>query len=736
MVLGVGVVFAAYLGVRFFEVTEKRPFNKKLRRLSKRVSQKKRAPPLGGELASGHEETARHKRYVAVSGIAMGTAMGRYLYPPLTIVTFILLAYAAIPYLKQAETSLVKKRKIDGYVLYSIADMLMLWLGALVSAAIGIGLLHLSRFVLSSAKDRSKELVVDAFAMRPRHVWIFRDGAELQVQLDSVRRDDIVIVNTGEVIPVDGIITEGFASVDQQALTGESRPAEKFVGEKVFASTILISGRVRVQVEQSGQETTVAKISDIINNAIDFRSSSELKGEQWANGYTMPLMVVSAAVWPILGPAASVGVLYAHIANTIRVVAPLSTLNYLNIALREGILIKDGRVLEELKNLDTVVFDKTGTLTQEVPQVGRILLSDVEFSRDELLFYAAAAEYRSTHPIAKAILQKAEERNLLLPVIEESSYKIGYGVSVTVNGKLVLLGSRRFMEMNGLRVATEIEQAMETAYTEGHTAILIAIDGKVRGALELYTLARPEVTTVLRQLERIGVTHKVIISGDHERPTKALANTLGMDEYHSDVLPSDKAAIVEKLQREGRKVVFIGDGVNDVLAMKKADVSISLSGSTAIATDVARIVLLDGTLSHLPYLFRLSAGLHRNLRRSLVINVIPSTVALYGVLFQNFGILTSVLVSQSPLVLGVANAYIPFKEKREEIEGACVEIEHPDSAEKFQDVQATKERGWPLSSIHALRSWATYPGTLYRRYINSQKVSRSVDGPARGDAEG
>ncbi len=612
----------------------------------------------------------------------MGTATGRYLYPPLTIVTLILLAYVAIPYIRQAETSLVKNKKVDGYVLYAIADMMMVWLGALVSAAIGIGLLHVSRFVLSSAKDRSKELVVDAFARRPRQVWILSEGAEVQVPLDSVRRDDIVLVNTGEVIP-DGVITEGFASVDQQALTGESRPAEKFVGELVFASTILISGRILVQVEQSGQETTVGKISDIINNAIDFRSSSELKGEQWANGYTLPLMVVSTAVWPFLGPAASVGVLYAHIANTIRVVAPLSTLNYLNIALREGILIKDGRVLEDIKNLDTVVFDKTGTLTQEIPEVGRILLSDVEFSRDELLFYAAAAEYRSAHPIAKAILKRAEERNLLLPEIEESSYKIGYGVSVTVNGKSVLLGSRRFMEMNGLRVATEIEQVMETAYAEGHTAILIAVDEKVRGALELYTLARPEVTNVLCQLENIGVTHKVIISGDHERPTRALANTLGMDEYHYDVLPGDKADIVAKLQREGRKVVFIGDGVNDVLAMKKAEVSISLSGSTAIATDVARIVLLDGTLSHLPYLFRLSAGLHRNLQRSLVINVIPSTVALYGALFQNFGILTSVLVSQSPLVLGSANAYIPFKEKREEIQEACVEIEHPDDAEKF-----------------------------------------------------
>jgi Cu2+-exporting ATPase len=345
------------------------------------------------------------------------------------------------------------------------------------------------------------------------------------------------------------------------------------------------------------------------------------------------------------------------------------------------------------------------------------LLSDVKFSADEILFYAAAAEYRSTHPIAKAILQEARERNLLLPEIEESSYKIGYGVSVTVEGKSVLLGSRRFVEMNDITVSKKIEKVMEQAYKEGHTAILVAIDGKVRGALELRAQARPEVARVLCQLEDMGVRHKVIISGDHERPTRSLATALGMDGFYYDVLPGDKADIVGKLQQEGRKVAFIGDGVNDVLAMKQADVSISLSGSTAIATDVARIVLLDGTLSHLPFLFRLSSGLHRNLKRSLVINVVPSAVVLYGVLLHNFGMLISVLLSQSPLVLGAANAYIPFSEKRKEIEDACVEIGHSDDTEKLPESLPTRERAWLPARIHALRSWATYPGTLYRRYV-------------------
>ena len=729
MLWGVGAVFATYLGVRLYEITENRPLNQKLRVLLKRVSHKKKPGVEGADVGSGQDDTDRHKHYVKVGAFSIGTAMARHVYPPLTIVTVVLFAYAAVPYLRESENSLVKKKKVDGYVLYAIADLMMLWLGALVTAALGIGLLHVAKFVLSSAKDRSKELVVDAFAKRPARVWVRRDGAEVQIPLDSVQKDDIVIVSAGEVIPVDGVLSEGIASVDQHALTGESQPAEKFVGDQVFASTILISGRIGVQVERSGQETTVAKISDIVNNTIDYKSSSELKGEQWADGYTLPLMGVAVAVWPVLGPAGSVGVLYAHIANTIRVVAPLSTLNYLNIALKEGILIKDGRVLEDIKDLDTVVFDKTGTLTQEIPEVGRIFQCNVECGKDELLFYAAAAEHRSTHPIAKAILKKAEERNLVLPEIEESSYKIGYGISVNVQGKSVLLGSRRFMEMNDIKVSKKIEKVMEEAYEEGHTAILIAIDGRVRGALELHTRARKEVTSVLRQLRNMGVRHMAIISGDHERPTKALAHALGVDEYYADVLPGDKGSIVEKLQQEGRKVAFIGDGVNDVLAMKKADVSISLSGSTAIATDVARIVLLDGTLSHLPYIFRLSSGLHRNLRRSLMINVVPSALTLYGVLFHNFAMLTAVLVSQSPLVLGAANAYIPFHEKRKEIEEACLEIEDSGGADKSPDSPAVVEKAWLPARIHALLSWATYPGTLYRKYVTRSRPGAPPTAP-------
>jgi Cu2+-exporting ATPase len=719
MVWSVGIVLGAYLGVRLYETTGKKPFKQKLLRLAKRDSDGQQEPAIVGT-AKAVDETEQAKHFVVVSGVSMATAMARIVYPPLTLVTVGLLAYVSIPYLREFENSLFKKKKVDGYVLYATADMIMIGLGALVTASLGIGLLHVSKFVLSRAKDRSKELVVDAFARRPRKVWIIKDGAEVQVDLETIQKDDIVIVNAGEVMPVDGIIIEGLASVDQRALTGESQPAEKFVGDQVFASTVLISGRIGVQVEKSGHETTVAQIHEIINNAIDYKSSSELKGEQWANGYTLPLMVVGIAVWPILGLAGTVGVMYTHIANTIRVVAPMSTLNYLNIALKEGILIKDGRVLESIKDVDTVVFDKTGTLTQEVPEVGRILLSDVEYSKDELLFYAAAAEYRSSHPIAKAILKEAEARNLLLPEIDESSYEMGYGVSVSVEGKAVLLGSRRFMTMNKVVVQDNIDAVLEESYQEGHSAILIAIDGKVRGAIELHALARPEVTHVLRQLEEVGVKFKAIISGDHERPTKALANALGMDEYYHDVLPEDKAELVEKLQKQGRTVAFVGDGVNDVIAMKKADVSISMSGSTSIATDVAQIVLLDGTLMHLPYLFRLSEGLNKNLQRSLVINVAPSAVALYGVLFHNFAMLTSVLLSESPLVLGAANAYVPFKEKRKEIEDACCELEQSCEPEiQPMRLPVPVEQSSPMQSrIRALLAWATYPGSLYQRYFN------------------
>lgn len=668
MIFGITTVLVSYASVRIYERYLKNSNISVSDKTETNTQSQKQLETIPENLIIQTDENRKNKYYLKMSGVSIGLSTARLFYPPLAIPSLLLFTYTAIPYLRQTEKSLLQDKKVDGYVLYSIADLLMLEMGAYASASIGIGLLHLSKYILSNAKEKSKRQLIDIFSQQPDQVWVLKKGVEVQVPIDQVKEHDILVVSAGDIIPVDGTVTDGIAAVDQKILTGESQPADKTVGDRVFASTMILSGRIYILMEQSGQQTLVAKIGEIINESIDFKGTQELKGEKWADSFTTPTLTLALLAGPFLGPAGTVGILYCHIANTIRVVAPLSTLNYLNVAVKNGILVKDGHVLEELAQIDTFIFDKTGTLTQEIPEVGQIILCTNHYTENDILFYAATAEQKSVHPIARAIHKMAEDQQMILPTINDSSYDIGYGISVDIDGKTIEIGSSRFMQMKGVKISKKIQNKMDTALATGHSVIMLAINSTLEGLLEIHTIVRPEVKKTIRVLKESGIKFIAIVSGDHELPTRALANSLEIDCFYN-ILPEEKANIVEKYQKEGRKVAIVGDGVNDAIAMEKADVSISLRGASSIATDVAQIVLMDGSLARLPDLLELSKQLDKNLSRSLVLNIIPNVIALNGVLFFHFGMLTTMLISQSPLVMGTVNALLPVNSKSDSSPG-------------------------------------------------------------------
>lgn len=659
MIYGLTTVFAIYTSVRLYENYRKTVKGAPGDKNNKEITNSSPLKSILRNTLIKSDENNKNKHYLAMSGVSIALSSARIFYPPLRLASILVFTYTAIPYLRQTEKSLIKDRKVDGYVLYSIADLMMLGLGAYASASVGIGLLHTSKYILSNAKEQTKKQMVDIFSHQSSNVWVLKNNIEVQVPIEQLKKNDILIVSAGDIIPIDGVVTDGIAAVDQKVLTGESQPLDRGVGDRVFASTMVISGRISIQMEKSGQETIVAKIAEAINHSIEFKGSQSLKGEKWADSFTLPMLILALSSWPFLGPIGVVGILYCHIANSIRVVAPLGTLNYLNIAMKNGILVKDGHALEELTHIDTVIFDKTGTLTQEIPEVGEIIICDEAYSEDDILFYAATAEQKSIHPIAKAVHKKAEEKKLILHQIEDSSYDIGYGISVDIGGKNINVGSKRFMKMKGVKISKKFNDKMDEALAIGHSVIMLAVDSILRGILEIHITVRPETKQTIRRLRQSGIKYMAIVSGDHELPTKALADSLQMDDYFHSILPEEKARIVEELQKKGRKVAFIGDGVNDTIAMEKANISISLSGASTVATDVAKVVLMDGNLLHVPYLFELSKKLDKNLSRSLILNIIPNVVALNGVLFFHFSMLTTMLVSQSPLVLGTLNALFP-----------------------------------------------------------------------------
>ena len=261
----------------------------------------------------------------------------------------------------------------------------------------------------------------------------------------------------------------------------------------------------------------------------------------------------------------------------IRMAGTLAMLSSLALCAHKGILVKDGRALELMNEVDTVLFDKTGTLTRERPEVGRIVGANGH-TEGTILQFAAAAERRFHHPIAMAILHKAAELGLDLPATDETQYKVGYGITVGIDGHTIRVGSKRFMDLEGVATTPEVNAALEVAHREGNTMVMVAVDDLLGGAIELQASVRPEVKQIVAGLRARGIKHTAIISGDHEAPTRKLAESLGMDRYFAQVLPADKADYVIKLQSEGAKVCFVGDGINDSIALKQANVSISLAG--------------------------------------------------------------------------------------------------------------------------------------------------------------
>jgi Cu2+-exporting ATPase len=587
-------------------------------------------------------------------------AVAQFAAPGLLPVAAGLFAYTSIPTFKNARDVLVDERRMGVDVLDAIVVIGCLGTMSIFPGTVLCWCLSFGRVLVKRTQDNSKKLLLNAFGKQPRFVWLYRDGVEVQVSMDRLQAGDTIVVNTGEVVPVDGVIAEGLAMIDQHALTGESTPAEKGVGDRVFASTLMVAGKILVSVEKSGNETASAKISQILNDTAGYKLSSQHKGERLADKAVIPTLTIGTVGLATMGPGGAVAVLNSDFGTGIRMAAPLAMLSSLALCACKGILVKDGRALELMNEVDTVLFDKTGTLTRERPEVGRILASPGH-APDEILLYAAAAEHRFHHPIALAILHKAKELNLELPLTDDTQYKVGYGITVQVRGRTVRVGSKRFMELEGLPMGPEIREALEQAHREGNTMVLVGVDGEVGGALELVAAVRPEVSDIVAGLRRRGIKHIAIISGDHEAPTRRLAEELGMDRYFAQVLPADKADYVAKLQAEGKKVCFVGDGINDSIALKKANVSISLRGASSIATDTAHIVFLEQGLSKLCDLRDIARDLDRNVKRSWTMILVPNIACIVGVFTMGFGIMTSVIMNNVSALGALANGMLPLR---------------------------------------------------------------------------
>ena len=608
------------------------------------------------------QETAKKNLLISSASLLFASA-GALFYALLYVPSILATLYICQFYYKDALRDLVKKRKVTVNVY-----IVLLYTGCLVGGfffamTLGLWYINIMRWLLTKTENHSRKSLVNLFGEQPRFVWVVVDGTEIEVPFENVQNGDQVVVVAGQMIPVDGIVSAGMGSIDQHMLTGEAQPFEAGVGENVFASTVVISGKITIRVEKTGKETVAAHIGDVLNNTADFDLSIKSRVESFLDKVMPGMVALSSASLPWLGLNGALGILWSCPGYRMFIFGPMSMLNFLHIFSRQGILIKDGSSLELLKEIDTIVFDKTGTLTVEQPSVSQIF-SCSDLSASQLLTFAAAAEYRQSHPIAKAILDAANERQLDLPEIDQTHYEIGYGLKVNLNDQVIRVGSDRFMEMCGITIPADIKKEQARCHTEGYSLVYVAIDEQLGGAIELVPTIRPESKEVIRTLRESGKT-LYIISGDHEAPTRRLAQELGIEHYFANTLPENKADLVKQLQEEGRSVCFVGDGINDAIALKQAHLSISLRGATTIATDTAQIVLMDNSLKQLPYLFELGEEFNRHLNSNFMMTIVPQMICIGGTLLFHWSFFTAVIFNATLWLPQLTNVMLPLYKHKE-----------------------------------------------------------------------
>ena len=667
--------------------------NRNNRRLTDKINMLRRAVGVGvgAQSANGTRKQSKEEKeaihYLRGNVGSLAFFVVSTFYPVARLPGIALAVYSCVPIYKRAVPaviSLFKEREIKNDLLNGLVVTGTIVSQNFVITAAYCFIANLGSVLVQKSKGYSEEMLQGVFNRKVTTVWILRDHAEIETPIEKVNIDDVIVIHTGEWVPLDGKIVKGAITVDQHMLTGESVPVEKTIDDQVFASTVIIAGYAWVKVTETGENTVVAKIENVLQHTSHFKTGLQLQGENWADKAAAPILGLGVILAPIQGLGVSTAVFNTSPGNGIRMSASAQTLAHIILASRESILIKDGRVLEQLMGVDTIVFDKTGTLTEDKFEVTRIMIAHSDFDASDLLFYAAATEQRVGHPLAKAINAKAQREGIELPELDRSDakYEVGKGVSATVNGKKVQVGSLSFMEKSNLTIPEQIENDVREGIANGFAVVMVVVDGEIVGAIEMEAQLREEVKEVIASLRERGMKNLYILSGDQLEPTRQMARVLDLDGYFHNVSPEEKSSVIEKLQQDGKKVCFIGDGINDVIAMKKANVSISMTGASGIATDVAQVILMSGSLAEMDRLLELAQQLKRKLLLTITSYTTVCSVSLISIVFLGappfLALLTQSAVSDT---FGLTQAILPLKQLRdrkkhelEEEEEKCCEL--------------------------------------------------------------
>ncbi|MGI8403509.1 MAG: copper-translocating P-type ATPase [Thermomicrobiales bacterium] len=506
------------------------------------------------------------------------------------------------------------------------------------------------------------------FDLVPPTATVIRDGKELDVPTADIRAGDVVMLRPGDKIPVDGEVLSGSTSVDEALVTGESLPVDKATGDEVVGGSINRSGTVTFRATKVGADTALAQIVAMVQQA----QNSKAPGQRLADTAAQYLVVLAVGsgiltfiAWSVFGDGGFVMALTFAISavviacpDALGLATPTAVAVGTGIAARHNILIKDAATLEGVASIQTVVLDKTGTLTEGKPSLTDVV-TEPGFDETEILRLAAAAETGSEHPLSRAIVAGATSRNLAIPEATSFQSVAGHGIEATVEGKVLLLGNAKLMADQGI-VITRLDGRADELASRGRTPMFIAIDGKAADLLAVADTIRPSARETIQRFHEAGI-EAVMMSGDNRRTAEAVASELGIERVFAEVLPGQKASYVAQLQREGKRVAMVGDGVNDAPALAQADIGIAIGTGTDVAIETANVVLMRSDPLDIHRALTLSKATVRKMKQNLgwasVYNILAIPIAA-GILYPEFGIelrpeWSALLMSLSSIIVAI-----------------------------------------------------------------------------------
>ena len=615
------------------------------------------AGPVGA--ARSVKTPAKQRWPLALPTVSLALAFSAN--PVAAAINIPLMLFNSIPIFRRTWKVLSTENRINVDFLDTLAIVASIAQGLMVTGGVIVWLIRLGDWIRDLTAAGSKRAVTELMEFRAKSAWIVKDGNVEAIPAANLLPGDTVVVYPGEMIPVDGEILHGRGMIDQMTITGEGLPVSRGAGEPVFAATILREGQLTLRAVRVGAETTAGQIARLVDSAPIGDTRMQNHAELFADRLVLPTLGLAVGT-ALLSVDFNrfLSLIIIDYGTGIRVAAPTAVLSSMTHAARAGIIIKSGGHMEKLAEVDTIVFDKTGTLSQGTPHVVDVRSYEPSLAPETLLALAAAAETHLQHPVAEALREKIRELGIHPPACDETEYRVGLGVEGNVAGYYLHVGSERFLRESGINL--DLVAAERPAIDRrGHSCLCVAVDGRLAGLIAYEDRIRPESREVIAALRGMGIREAIMLTGDNSTVAGAVGRRLGLTRQVGNMLPSDKAEVIQALKREGRVVAMVGDGINDSPALSYADVGIAMKHGADITHESADVILMEDSLWKLVRAIEISRGAVGLIKQNYGIVAALNTVAL-GLALPG-GIITSevtAVISNGSAIVASLNGVRPM----------------------------------------------------------------------------